>query len=236
MKLFLATILSLAVMCLAHAQNFEIVEQSGTYKGNIGEQITAPIKIRNTSDKPIQIVIKRIGKVIGTSQDNYFCWGGDCYSSDINQLPLSRKIEPGEVSSKFQSVLEAGLVAGFSTVKYLIYDRDNPSSAVEYEITYTVEDDAAKKSIFSSDEVKINDVYPNPVVDFAIVDYNLLKEDAKAKIVIHNVLGSVVGEYELAYLENKLKIKTEDFNPGVYFYTLYIDNEGVMTRKMIIRK
>ncbi|ELR70340.1 hypothetical protein C900_04025 [Fulvivirga imtechensis AK7] len=224
------------VMCYTHAQNFEIVEHSGTYKGHIGEQISAPIKIKNLSDKPLQIIVKRIDKVIGTSQENYICWDGECYGADVNQVPLSKRIEPGETSAKFRSVLESGLVAGFSTVKYLIYDRNNPADAIEYEITYTVEDDSAKPTIFTSEDVRINDVYPNPVVDFAIVDYNLLKEDTKAKIVIHNVLGSIIGEYELAYLETKLKIKTENFNPGVYFYTLYIDNDGVMTRKLIVRK
>lgn len=223
-------------MCFAHAQNFEVVGQSGTLKGGIGEQITAPIKIKNNTNKPIQIVVKRLNQVIGTSQNSYFCWGSECYEAEVKQMPVSKKLEAGETSSKFKSVLETGLVAGFSTVKYLIYDRDNPSDAIEYEVTYTVEDGANKQTIFSSDEVRINDVYPNPVIDFAIIDYNILKEDVKAKIVIHNVLGSIIGEYDLAYLETKLKIKTDDFNPGVYFYTLYIDNDGIMTRKLIIRK
>lgn len=223
-------------MWFSHAQNFEVVEQSGTYKGKIGQQISAPIKIKNLSKKPIQIIIRRIDQVIGTSQETFICWGADCYGSEVNQLPLSKKIEPGDVSSEFQSVLEAGLVEGYSTVRYLIFDRDNPGDAVEYEITYAIEDVSEKKIIFTSEDVRINDVYPNPVVDFAIVDYNLLKDDVKAKIVIHNVLGSIVGEYELAYLENRLKIKTDTFNPGVYFYTLYIDSDGVMTRKLIVRK
>ena len=229
-------IFSFVMMCFAHAQNFEVIGQSGTLKGGIGDVIKAPIKIKNNTNRPIQIVVKRLEQVIGTSQLSYFCWGSECYDTEVNQLPLSKKLEQGETSSKFKTVLETGLVAGFSTVKYLIYDRDNPSDAVEYEVTYTVEDMNSKKAIFSSEEVHINDVYPNPVVDFAIIDYNLLQEDVKAKIVIHNVLGSIIGEYELAYLETKLKINTEDFNPGVYFYTLYIDNDGIMTRKLVIRK
>ncbi|UII34913.1 T9SS type A sorting domain-containing protein [Fulvivirga ulvae] len=236
MKIFLPMILSFVMMCFAHAQNFEVIDQSGTLKGSIGDVIKVPIKIKNNSNRPIQIIVKRLEQVIGTSQSSYFCWGSECYAAETNQMPLSKKLEPGETSSKFKTVLETGLVAGFSTVKYLIYDRDNPSDAVEYEVTYTVEDLNNKKAIFSSDEVHINDVYPNPVVDFAIIDYNLLHEDTHAKIVIHNVLGSIIGEHELAYLETKLKINTEEFNPGVYFYTLYIDNDGVMTRKLVVRK
>lgn len=236
MKLLLTTIISFVVLCTVQAQNFEIVGQSGTYTGGIGERISAPVSIKNISDRPVHIIIKRIDRVIGTSQKNYFCWNGTCYAEDVNQIPLSITIEPGEIATTFESVLEAGLAAGFSTVRYLIYDRSNPSDGIEHEVTYTVEDKESKKTIFHSEDLSINDVYPNPVVDFVIVDYNLQKQDIKAKIIIHNVLGSIIGEYELAYLESSLKIKTEDFNPGVYFYTLYIDNDGVMTRKLIVRK
>ncbi|MEJ2005968.1 MAG: T9SS type A sorting domain-containing protein [Cyclobacteriaceae bacterium] len=82
----------------------------------------------------------------------------------------------------------------------------------------------------------MNDVYPNPVTDFAFVDYNLLDRDAEAKIVIHNVLGSAIAEYDLPYLETRVKISADELNAGVYFYTLYVDNEGVMSRKLIVRK
>lgn len=216
-------------------QSFEIMGERGTYEGEIGRSIKVPINIKNLTDRPIQIVVKRIDQVIGTSQTSHFCWDKECFDNKTEQLPLSQKINKGEISNKFVSVLETGLVAGISTIKYLIYNRDIPSDAVEYEITYTVEEDLGNNLIFSSPEVKINEVYPNPATEFAIFDYKVLDEDIEAKIIMHNVLGSIVGEYELAYLETKLKVITENMNPGVYFYTLYIDNDGVMTKKMVVR-
>jgi hypothetical protein len=82
----------------------------------------------------------------------------------------------------------------------------------------------------------LHDVYPNPVVDHAVVDYRILNDQVKAKIVIHNLLGNVVGEYALPSMENYVRFRTEGLSAGIYFYTLYIDNEGVMTRKLIVRK
>ena len=236
MKIVLSMILSFAVLCGAHAQNFQVVATSGTYKGSIGESISVPIKIKNNTNRPIQLVVKRLDQVIGTSQSSYFCWGNECYEPQVSQTPISKRLEAGEISQNLKSILEAGLAPGYSTVKYLIYDRDNPANAVEHEVAYSVEDEGDKEIIFNSEDVRINDVYPNPVVDFAIIDYNVLKEDVSAKIVIHNVLGSIIGEFELTYLETKLKIKTDELNAGVYFYTLYIDNDGIMTRKLVIRK
>jgi hypothetical protein len=127
-------------------------------------------------------------------------------------------------------------VEGFSTVTYLIYDRSNPVSSVQYEITYSVESEQEERIIYNSRAIRVNDVYPNPVTEFAFIDYNVLDDNIDAKVVIHNVLGSIVAEYELPYLETRVKINAEEFNAGVYFYTLYVDNEGVMSRKLIVRK
>jgi len=222
--------------CICQAQSFEIIGGQGTYKGEIGKAIQVPIKVKNLTDQPIQIVVKRIDQVIGTSQSSYFCWGDDCFDAEVEQLPLSQRVGVEETSDKFVSVLETGLVAGISTVKYLIYNRDIPSDAMEYEVNYTVEEDLGNNVIFSSAQIKINEVYPNPADKYAIFDYNILDEEVDAKIIMHNVLGSIVGEYELSFLETKLKVITENMNPGVYFYTLNLDNEGIMTKKMIIRR
>ncbi|MEL7001670.1 MAG: T9SS type A sorting domain-containing protein [Bacteroidota bacterium] len=236
MKYFLSLFLCSWLACFSQAQSFEVVRGQGTYKGEIGKSIEVPIRVKNLTNRPIQIVVKRIDQVIGTSQSSYFCWGDDCFDAEVEQLPLSQRVEADETSSKFVSVLETGLVEGISTVKYLIYNRDIPADVVEYEVNYTVEENLGNNVIFSSAQIKINEVYPNPANEYAIFDYNLLDEDVDAKIIMHNVLGSIVGEYELSFLETKLKVITENMNPGVYFYTLNLDNEGIMTKKMIIRR
>jgi hypothetical protein len=58
----------------------------------------------------------------------------------------------------------------------------------------------------------------------------------KAKLVVHNILGSAITNHELPFLESKVKIQAEDMTPGVYFYTVYLDNIGVLTRKLIVRR
>ncbi len=197
------------------AQSFQLVDAPKVLQVNIGERVILPLTIKNTTDRPLQLMVKRVDRILGTGQVNYFCWDSDCYGSETERIPVSKRIDARSSTDKLKIILETGLNPGFSTVKYQIYDRDNP---------------------FENKAIRLNDVYPNPVKDFAIVDYNLIDRDVKAKVIIHNVLGSIVAEYELPYLENKVKIQTSDYNAGVYFYTLYLDNDGVMTRKLIVRK
>jgi hypothetical protein len=64
----------------------------------------------------------------------------------------------------------------------------------------------------------------------------LAGDQIKAKILVHNIIGNVVGEYALSPLDSSVRINTEDLSAGIYFYTLYVENEGVMTRKLIVKK
>lgn len=236
MKSFVTIWLIFLAQGLLQAQSFKLEQEKLFVKGNIGEELQVPIQIENLTSDPIEIGIRRVDQVIGSSQKSFFCWDGNCLEEGATELPSPKRLEARQKIEKFTSVLEAGLVAGISSVMYEVYNQKNPSDAVELEITYSVEDEAAEKVIYSSETIKIKDVYPNPVSEFAIVEYQLVDREIEAKVMIHNVLGSVVGEYELNYLEDRIKIKTDNYNPGVYFYSLYLDNEGVLTRKLIVRK
>ena len=217
------------------AQTFS-VEEKKQITGHLGEQLTASFSITNISEQPIYIQIKRIEKNIGTGQKTWFCWNNECFDEETKQLPLSKKIEPGQTITSFRSVLTAGLLEGYSQLKYVIFNKENPADFIEVEANYTVEGAKTEADIYSSEDVVINDLYPNPITEFAVIKYSIKNKDAEVKIVIHSVLGSIMGEYKLQPLESEIKIQAEEFNPGIYFYTLYIDNEGVMTRKLIVRK
>ena len=225
-------VLSLA----AWGQSFEVLETRRIHKGIVGQKITAEIPIRNLTDQPIQIIIKRVDETIGTTQASYICWDGECLDAEGKELPLSKKIDRLETSKKFVAELDAGLVPGVSTVKYVIYNRDSPSDMIEFEVNFTIEEELTSKALYVSDDLQLDEIYPNPVTEFAIINYLLKNVDVKAKIVLHNVLGSIIDEYDLLPYESKVKITTDSFNPGVYFYTLYIDGDGVTTHKLVIRK
>jgi hypothetical protein len=79
-------------------------------------------------------------------------------------------------------------------------------------------------------------VYPNPVQTQASIDYKLHSESVKARLTLHNILGKIMGDYDLPASETRVKIQADELTSGVYFYTVYIDNSGVLTRKLIVRK
>lgn len=218
----------------ASAQSFEIGTLQDVYKSYIGETVRVPIRFTNHSDKPLTLIIRRVSSNLGGTQKNYFCPGNNCLDQQVDDVTI--KVEPHETLSNFQIALDAGLANGISSAKYLVFNRYNPNETFEFDLNFAVEERPSKEDIYSSPHIILHDVYPNPVVDYAYVNYDIVNEAVTAKIIIHNILGNAIDEYNLPSAENRVKIRAESMNAGIYFYTLYLDNEGVMTRKLIVKK
>lgn len=234
MKRLLLLVGSVLVCGVLHGQSFEISGLQDSYKGSIGDLIRAPLYFKNKTDKPITLILRKVETQIGSSQKNFYCPENNCLDTHSEDYIL--RIEPGQTIQNFSIGLEAGLVEGFSAVKYVVYNKSNTSENTHIDLNFIVEGKLEKGSIYSSRFITIHDMYPNPVTDYATLEYQLHSDQVKTKIAIHNLLGNAVTEYELPYSETRIKILAEQFNSGIYFYTLYIDNEGVMTRKLIVKK
>lgn len=234
MKKTLLLALCLLLALVTKAQSFEVSGVPENNKGYIGELIKVPIQFKNTSNRTVTLIIRKAESEIGSTQKNFLCPEGNCQNANLEDFIL--KVEPGQTIKNFAIGLEAGLVQGSSRVKYVVYNRSNPAEMREIEVFFNVEEKPIKNDIFSSRFITIHDVYPNPVTDIAHIDYHLLNEEVRAKIVIHNILGSSLAEYELPQFETRVKLRADEFTAGIYFYTLYLDNEGVMTRKLIVKR
>jgi hypothetical protein len=228
-------VMLLAISCWAYSQGFEISPLQDSYKGAIGETIKVPLRLKNTSDKAITLTVRKVGEQIGSTQKNYLCVDSSCADQKAEDHIV--KVEPGQTLSNLFAALEGGLVPGVSSVKYVVFNRLNPTQLLEFDVNFAVEEKSEKApNIYSSRHITLYDVYPNPATDYANVAYKLDDDQIKAKILLHNILGNVIGEYSLPSAESAVRIKTDDLSSGIYFYTLYLDNEGVTTRKLIVKR
>ncbi len=91
-------------------QGFELVSLQESYKGLIGETVKAPVRLRNTTDKPITLIIRKVSSQIGSTQKNFYCLGADCFDTKVEDYIL--KLEPGQTSNTFQVALDGGLGTG----------------------------------------------------------------------------------------------------------------------------
>ncbi len=230
------TILFLAMGTLGFSQSLQVVETKNFYNVKIGDEIRTIIKLKNLSDQPVHVLVRRDEAQIGSSQRTFFCWDNDCKDESVGQTYISQRIEPGQILETFFSVLEAGLNETSSLIKYVFYNRDDPSDLVEVTLNYAVKERVSDGLLYNSSKIRLSDIYPNPVSDIAYIDYSITNEDTEAEVVLHNLLGSLVAKFNLNPNKRVLKIYTTEFKPGVYFYTLYVDSEGKVTKKIIVKR
>ena len=115
-------------------QSFEVSGIQDNYRGIIGESIKAPLRIKNTTDRTITLVIRKIEGQLGTTQKNFFCIDGNCMDSRIEDYQI--KVEPGQTFNTLEIGLDAGIAPGISSSKYLIYNRNNSLDSFEFEMKF----------------------------------------------------------------------------------------------------
>jgi hypothetical protein len=212
----------------------EASDSHDNLQATINQTLRIPLRIKNTSDKAQFYVIRKTKGEMGDTQKGYFCLGNKCLDPTIEEF--SKRLEPGETLFDLYYTLESGIQVTQTALRFEYFPKGNAQAVQEKNVTVVVEERPTRTYVFQSKEITMHDVYPNPIQYQAFIDYKLHSESVKAKIIIHNILGKNMGEYELNTTENWLKIEVDDLLPGVYFYTLYLDNNGILTRKLMVRK
>jgi len=79
--------------------------------------------------------------------------------------------------------------------------------------------------------------YPNPYNRSTVINYSLPQNINSAKIVITDMSGKVFKQIPVSGIgEGNVKIDANTLSPGVYLYSLYMDNTPVDTKKMVLTK
>jgi hypothetical protein len=234
MKSWVIIIVLLIMSLPGLTQNFDLIDKQENFQAGVGETLRIPLKIKNTSDKPQFYIIRKVQSDLTSTQKGYFCLDKKCLETSITEF--SKRIEPGETIQQLVYTVESGMLSGQSSVKFQVFPKGSPNEIIEYSVLIAINEKTEKPVLFQSKDITIQDVYPNPVQDHAFVDYRIHNENVKAKLVIHNILGKPMNEFNLPTSETRVKLQTEEFTSGIYFYTLYLDNNGVLTRKLIVRK
>jgi len=82
-------------------------------------------------------------------------------------------------------------------------------------------------------DIEFSNPYPNPVKTQTKINYIIPFTFKRATIVIRNIIGTSLIEYEIVYPEGKITLDFSEFDDGIYFYSLIIDGNIILTRKII---
>ena len=195
---------------------------------------TDEFRVLNFADATANIKVKKIindgDTLAGTL--NTFWWGGTEYDANTYESD-ELAINSLEYDKSFQGSYFPGIVTGISTVSYEFFDVNNPENAFTITINYYANTNGVGEE---TKDVIFSNAYPNPASNFVKFDYQFNDNYDNAKVVIYNLLGSEVNETLISGMNGTLTINTGEMNQGVYFYSLFVDENVVISKKLIVRR
>jgi hypothetical protein len=212
--------------------NSDILEDVAT-----GGQSHVYIQLKNISSSTVTYAVKKTEILINSGADAYFCWGGQCFPTTTTVTPAAnyKTLAAGEVYAPQSFYYDENVAAGYSEIKYEIYNINNPNDAIAFTFKFNPTLTSIKNN--SLHVASISDVYPNPAVNKAQLLINCNSIGNNAVINITNALGSVVisKNIELSLGKNAVVLDTESLTSGVYFATILTNNTKTI-KKFTINK
>lgn len=160
-----------------------------------------------------------------------FCVNGDCFGLDAT--PVIELTAAEEVTERDPRAFHFNFEingTGETMVKMYARNQSDPNDETFFYVRYCYSASLADVK----EESKLN-AYPNPATSEFTLAYNPQWAAHGGKVVIRNILGSVVYQSELS-TNGKMKISTEHIKAGVYFYSIEDNAKNLIsTRKLIIK-
>ncbi|OYT14888.1 MAG: hypothetical protein B7C24_15930 [Bacteroidetes bacterium 4572_77] len=196
-----------------------------------------PIKIHNHAMIPVSF---RVGKEVIQSEDGhevYFSYGGvdygvDDFSSDGNGETIAAndtlKGENGFMAYFNPNGVDNNQI--LTTVKYKFFNRSAGNDANYLTLIYN----PSGVGFSELEGVSISDAYPNPAVDHFNLDYSL-PHFTQAWVKIYHLNGSLINQFPIETEKGSIKIPTQDWITGVYFYSIELDGKTIGVEKILVQ-
>ncbi|TFV93355.1 T9SS type A sorting domain-containing protein [Algoriphagus kandeliae] len=221
---------------VVEAQEVRVLSEALEFDGAIGASQRKTIILQNEGNTSKTYFLKNINGNIGSSQDMKICIGENCFDAKRDLAKIKVTLEPGEIVTDLYLEFSLGITETRGGFDLVFVNEKNIRESFIVEAKYDVINPEERADESDYDAIRISDVYPNPSNRIAQLDYVLKKPQANAKITINSFIGNPVAEFVLDPDQNTLVINVSDFHPGVYFYTLFVDNKNIVTKKLVVKK
>ena len=223
----------------AYSQSLTLSDSDGPIANNStklvyglpsADEILSHVFVTNTTANTVRVKVKKVEIVVLDGTMNLLCWGL-CFDPTVYVSPDPIEIGAGITNnSDFSGHYIPGGIIGISTIRYVFFNDANPSDSVCFNVDY----DTYPQGISKQSDITSTNAYPNPAnnsVNFSCS----VPQDSDAKLIIRNLLGTVVRDVDINSKSGKLSLNTSDLADGVYFYSVIVNGNPQFTKKLVIR-
>lgn len=237
MKLILSccTILFLWLQAPADAQ-VRVLNDAVEFNGKVNTTQRKSLILQNESDQAKEYILKFLRGNIASSQNVKICLGNTCYDPKKDLAKVKIKLAPGEIYTDLYLEFDLGITEAKGTFDLHFANTENLRDVFIIESIYHVENTLNDNSTVDHKDITMGSIYPNPSSRFAQLDYQIKNPSAQARIVINSFIGNPMVDLRLDPSQNSIGINVSDLNPGIYFYTLIVDNQNIVTKKLVVKR
>jgi len=235
MRSFLPLLFSLIFMLSTHAgAQVRLLSENTEFSGKIGSSQRKSLIIQNESNQEKEYFLKFLRGNIGSSQNIKICIADKCFDpkKDLSKIKLT--LDPNEIYTDLYLEFDLGITETRGNFDLHFANSDNARDVFVIEAVYDVFNPSVEET--NHKDISIGSIYPNPSNRIAQIDYEFKNPNAIAKISINSFIGNPIAEFNLDPISKSLVINVANLNPGVYFYTLYVDNKNIVTKKLVVKK
>ena len=231
-NLFLGALILFAGM--AKGQSLGVPNGQFNVQGLVSDaRLEAHLEIENSNNSDLMVLVSCDHSQMVPGHQTYYCWAL-CYDTtvcDLDPTTLDPLIVPGRTTdmNSFHSYIYPNSIAGSSTITYTFFDMNNPTDQVSADITF----DVLTSGVNELSKGSLSTASPNPANTYTNVNYSVpsLKD---GRLVIYNMLGTVVKEYVLTNSQSMMLLNTADLSSGVYVYSLINNGKSLSTKKLVV--
>jgi len=226
----------LLVVCLIFSASWANAQSLGIPAGEFQIQglttdvrLEAHLEVENSNNNDLFVLINCDRSLLNPAHQTYYCWAL-CYDTTVCNSPDPLIVAGRSTDmNSFHSYIYPNGVAGSSTITYTFFDQNNPTDQASASITF----DVLTAGVNEVSKGSLSTAIPNPANSFANINYSVpaLKN---GKLVVYNMLGTVVKEYRLTNTQATVLLSTSELSSGVYVYSLINDGKSVSTKKLVV--
>ncbi len=237
MKKLLSLFFSLALVAtsLAEVAQVRVLSDKIEFNGKVNTTQRKSLILQNDSDQEKEYFLRYLRGNVGSSQTMKICLGDNCYDAKKELSKIKLNLQPGEIFTDLYIEFDLGIIETRGTFDLHFFNTDNPRDMFIIEGVYTVVAAADDNSV-SHKDIDLGGVYPNPSNRIARIDYQIKNPNVNARIVVDSFIGNPIYDFKLDPAQSTLEINVTDLNPGVYLYTLIVDNKNIVTKKLVVKK
>jgi hypothetical protein len=199
------------------------------------ELIEATLEIINVSNEAKNVHVMRTPISLVSGSLNNFCWGTNCYDPSVSVSTSPELINSTGLNESFKGDYYPEGNIGTSTIKYCFYNAADINDSICVTIRYSALDpNSAIKIAKTEDKSYMNNAYPNPANNMATIEYGVQKNAKEVKLVISNMIGSIVKEFNINNNKGLIVLPVSQMDNGFYFYSLQVDGNTVSTKRLIV--